>query len=82
MLSLEHAASGTNLIEATHVVLIDPVAGTKQRSVAVESQAIGRAHRMGQNKRVSGTLGACETWISELNFLSWEKFDKRNFLVI
>lgn len=60
MLSLEHAASGTNLIEATHVVLIDPVAGTKQRSVAVESQAIGRAHRMGQNKRVSGTLGACE----------------------
>ena len=52
MLSLEHAASGTNLIEASHIVLIDPVAGTKEKSVAIENQAIGRAHRMGQDKRV------------------------------
>ncbi len=27
MLSLENAASGTNLIQATHVLLLDPVAG-------------------------------------------------------
>ena len=52
MLSLENAASGTNLVEATHVILIDPVADTKQRAVAIESQAIGRAHRMGQHKQV------------------------------
>ena len=52
MLSLEHAASGTNLIEATHIVLMDPVAGTPAEVVSVEQQAIGRAHRMGQNKQV------------------------------
>ena len=56
MLSLEHAASGTNLVEATHVILIDPVADTKERAVAVESQAIGRAHRMGQDKKVRAAL--------------------------
>ena len=53
MLSLEHAASGTNLVEASHVILIDPVAGSKEEAIAVESQAIGRAHRMGQDKQVN-----------------------------
>jgi len=53
MLSLEHAASGTNLTEATHIVLMDPVAGTQAEAVSIEQQAIGRAHRMGQNKQVS-----------------------------
>ena len=52
MLSLEHAASGTNLTEATHIVLMDPVAGTHSEAVSIEQQAIGRAHRMGQNKQV------------------------------
>ena len=52
MLSLQNAASGTNLVEATHVVLIDPIAGSKEEAIAVESQAIGRAHRMGQYKQV------------------------------
>ncbi len=35
------AASGTNLIEATHVVLLDPVSGSKNEAKAFESQAIG-----------------------------------------
>ena len=52
MLSLDSAASGTNLVEATHVILLDPVAGSKEKSIDIEMQAIGRAHRMGQNKRV------------------------------
>ena len=34
------------------MVLIDPVAGSKEEAIAVESQAIGRAHRMGQDKQV------------------------------
>ena len=58
MLSLEHAASGTNLVEATHVILIDPVADTTERAVAIESQAIGRAHRMGQDKKVRASLAS------------------------
>jgi len=52
MLSLEHAASGTNLTEASHIILIDPVAGSKAEAFSTEQQAIGRAHRMGQHKQV------------------------------
>jgi len=47
MLSLENTASGTNLTRATHVILCDPVAGTKAHAAATEAQAIGRAHRQG-----------------------------------
>jgi len=46
VLSLEHAATGTNLMEATRIVLMDPIAGTPAKAVSVEQQAIGRAHRM------------------------------------
>ncbi|KAJ3036998.1 hypothetical protein HDV00_002130 [Rhizophlyctis rosea] len=53
MLSLENAASGTNLTEATHVILMDPVAGTEEEARAIESQAIGRAHRLGQTKQIT-----------------------------
>jgi len=56
MLSLEHAASGTNLTEATHIVLMDPVAGSQAEAVSIEQQAIGRAHRMGQNKEVTSGI--------------------------
>lgn len=45
MLSLDNAASGTNLTQANYVILIDPVAGSKREAEAVESQAIGRAFR-------------------------------------
>lgn len=50
MLSLENSASGTNLQEATHVMLLDPIGGTKEEQEAFEAQAIGRAHRQGQEK--------------------------------
>jgi hypothetical protein len=52
MLSLDRAASGTNLTMASHVVLIEPVAGTKEEALATEGQAIGRAHRQGQTKEL------------------------------
>ncbi len=41
MLSLDKAAAGANLMEATHVVLLDPMTGTKKEAQAYESQAIG-----------------------------------------
>jgi len=53
LLSLESAASGSNLIEATHVILMDPVKGTKEEALATESQAIGRAHRQGQTNQIT-----------------------------
>jgi len=53
LLSLESAASGTNLIEATHVVLLDPVSASKEEVDAIEAQAIGRAYRQGQKKKIT-----------------------------
>jgi hypothetical protein len=53
LLSLEKAASGTNLVEASHVILMDPMSGSKTEVQAYESQAIGRAHRQGQKGEVT-----------------------------
>jgi len=53
MLSLEHAASGTNLTEATHVFIIDPVSGSPDYVQSIEAQAIGRAHRRGQDHPIT-----------------------------
>ena len=53
MLSLDKAAAGSNLMEATHVVLLDPMVGTKKEAQAYESQAIGRAYRQGQKNQVT-----------------------------
>eukprot|EP00727_Mastigamoeba_balamuthi_P009804 m51a1_g5446 putative superfamily ii helicase (1071) ;mRNA; r:198018-201704 len=50
MLSLENAASGLNLTQASHLVLLSPVAGSVEYARATEAQAIGRAHRIGQKK--------------------------------
>ena len=61
MLSLGDAASGTNLQQASHVVLMDPIAGTKEEADATEQQAIGRAHRQGQKKKLV-VLRMCMRW--------------------
>ena len=53
LLSLSKAASGSNLIQASHVVLIDPISGTKEEVKAIEQQAIGRAYRQGQAQQVT-----------------------------
>ena len=52
LLSTDKNAAGTNLIEASHVVLLDPVKGSASEATAMEDQAIARAYRQGQKKRV------------------------------
>jgi SNF2 family DNA or RNA helicase len=52
MLSLKNSASGTNLIEASHIFFVEPINAEINEIRAIESQAIGRACRLGQKKKV------------------------------
>jgi SNF2 family DNA or RNA helicase len=53
MLSLKNSASGTNLTEATHIIFIEPINASSEECIAIESQAIGRACRVGQKNKVT-----------------------------
>ena len=52
MLSLSNSASGTNLTEATHILFVEPINSSFEQVKAVESQAIGRACRLGQKNKI------------------------------
>jgi len=65
MLSLQNAASGSNLQEASHVIMMDPPRGSMEEAEAIESQAIGRAHRQGQTKKLQVIRLAMERTIEE-----------------
>ncbi|XP_074582865.1 uncharacterized protein LOC141839101 isoform X2 [Curcuma longa] len=46
MMLVQHGANGLNLLEAQHVILIEPLLNP-----AAEAQAISRIHRVGQDKK-------------------------------
>lgn len=52
MLSLRNSASGTQLEAASHVLLLDPVVGTREEAQAIDAQAVARSHRLGQKNPV------------------------------
>ena len=52
MLSLKNAASGTNLTEATHIFFVEPINAPREESKAIEGQAIARACRVGQKRKI------------------------------
>ena len=53
MLSTEHAASGTNLTEATDIIFMESHEGDYNKIKSMEDQAIGRAVRLGQENQVN-----------------------------
>ena len=65
LLSLEKSASGTNLTEASHIFFIEPIDATKEHIQEIESQAIGRAVRMGQKQVVKIIRILCKNTIEE-----------------
>ena len=52
MLSSENSNSGSNLTEASHIIMVDVLNMDKLETREVETQAIGRAVRLGQKKPV------------------------------
>lgn len=52
MLSSRNAASGINLTCANKIILLEPIYGTNEYRQNIESQAIGRADRIGQERSI------------------------------
>lgn len=53
MLSLENKASGTHLVEANHIIFVDIMDMYHEEIKAIEQQAIARAYRIGQKRKVT-----------------------------
>lgn len=52
LLSSENCVSGNNLTEASHIIMLDTMNSDKKKAHAIEHQAIGRAVRIGQKRKV------------------------------
>lgn len=53
LLSSQYASAGTNLTRANKIYFLEPVYGSKKFKEDIESQAVGRAHRLGQTRPVT-----------------------------
>lgn len=74
MLSSEKSSSGSNLTEANHIILVDVLNAEKSTTKDMESQAIGRAVRLGQKKPVTVTR-LITTGTIEDEYYSKNKYD-------
>jgi DNA repair protein RAD5 len=76
LLSSKSGASGLDLIEANRIVFIDPVYGNHASINAIETQAIGRAHRLGQKKSIQIVRFMMKNTIEEDCFLQYQRMTK------
>lgn len=53
MLSSRNCASGINLTNASSIILLEPVYGSRGYRKNIEEQSIGRSDRIGQNKEIN-----------------------------
>jgi SNF2 family DNA or RNA helicase len=73
LLSSKYAASGLDLIEASKIIFIDPIYGDFDTTKQVEDQAIGRAHRLGQQKPVEVVRFLIKDTIEEECYTKWKQ---------
>lgn len=52
MLSSRNAASGINLTIANKIIFLEPIYGNTEYRKNIESQAVGRADRLGQKRPI------------------------------
>uniref|UniRef100_A0A6C0EHR7 RING-type domain-containing protein n=1 Tax=viral metagenome TaxID=1070528 RepID=A0A6C0EHR7_9ZZZZ len=80
MLSSERCSSGSNLTEASHIIFADVVNGTPEHTKDIESQAIGRAVRIGQKKPVVVKRLVMKDTIEE-EFYNKNKYDMTDLML-
>lgn len=74
LLSSKFSASGLDLIEANKIIFIDPVYGNAKSTHAIETQAIGRAHRLGQKNSIKIVRFLMRKTIEETAFTRYKRY--------
>lgn len=84
ILSLEKSAAGSNLTAASEIILLDSIwEGNLAEQLATELQALNRAHRVGQTKKVRIVRMLIRDTIETERFkLHYPDFDQTQSLVV
>ena len=74
MLSLTNSASGTDLVEGSHVIFVEPIDSDNVEQIhSIESQALARIHRIGKKNTIQSIRFLVENTIEEQIYKS--KYD-------
>ena len=65
MLSLTNSASGTDFVEGSHVLFVEPIDSDIEQIRSIESQALARIHRIGKTKTIHSIRFLVENTIEE-----------------
>ena len=65
MLSLTNSASGSDLVEGSHVIFVEPIDSDVEQIRSIESQALARIHRIGKTNTINSIRFLVENTIEE-----------------